>query len=224
MRRLIIAALTTLISLNEPLSTPQGHGLQSGRRPTLTVNLLGFRAQPAQAPASERGAAQSVRESITLEPGKPIERELSGGQSHSYKITMISGQRLRIVVEQPGVDVVVAMFTPDGKKILEVDGEQALDFMASRTTALKPELGAYRIVHFAIHGMLNNVHPELSGIVLSLVGESGQQQDGFLRLQDIYNLKLSAELVALSACQTGLCKEIKGSFRRSAIGRLALSA
>jgi CHAT domain-containing protein/Flp pilus assembly protein TadD len=87
---------------------------------------------------------------------------------------------------------------------------QALDFDASRTTALRPELGEYRIVHFATHGMLNNIHPELSGLVLSLVDEAGQQQDGFLRLQDIYNLKLSADLVVLSACQTGLGKEIKG--------------
>ena len=87
---------------------------------------------------------------------------------------------------------------------------QALDFEASRTTALRPELGEYRIVHFATHGLLNNIHPELSGIVLSLVDEAGQQQDGFLRLQDIYNLKLPAELVVLSACQTGLGKEIKG--------------
>jgi CHAT domain-containing protein len=87
---------------------------------------------------------------------------------------------------------------------------QALDFEASRTTALRPELGEFRIVHFATHGILNNIHPELSGIVLSLVDKAGLQQDGFLRLQDIYNLKLPAELVVLSACQTGLGKEIKG--------------
>jgi CHAT domain-containing protein len=87
---------------------------------------------------------------------------------------------------------------------------QALDFEASRTTALRPELGEYRILHFATHGMLNNIHPELSGIVLSLVDKEGRQQDGFLRLQDIYNLKLPAELVVLSACQTALGKEIKG--------------
>jgi CHAT domain-containing protein len=87
---------------------------------------------------------------------------------------------------------------------------RALDFEASRTTALRPELGEYRIVHFATHGMLNNTNPELSGMVLSLVDKEGHQQDGFLRLQDIYNLKLPAELVVLSACQTGLGKEIKG--------------
>src|SRR6266511_3832437 len=92
----------------------------------------------------------------------------------------------------------------------ERERKQALDFEASRMTALRPELGEYRIVHFATHGMLNNIHPELSGIVLSLVDKEGHPQDGFLRLQDIYNLKLSAELVVLSACQTGLGKEIKG--------------
>jgi CHAT domain-containing protein/Tfp pilus assembly protein PilF len=94
--------------------------------------------------------------------------------------------------------------------IPERERMRALDFEASRTTALRPELGEYRIVHFATHGLLNNIHPELSGIVLSLVDEAGQSQDGFLRLQDIYNLKLPAELVVLSACQTGLGKEIKG--------------
>jgi CHAT domain-containing protein/predicted negative regulator of RcsB-dependent stress response len=92
----------------------------------------------------------------------------------------------------------------------ERERKRALDFEASRTTAMSQELGEYRIIHFATHGMLNSVHPGLSGIVLSLVDEAGKPQDGFLRLQDIYNLKLPAELVVLSACQTGLGKEIKG--------------
>jgi CHAT domain-containing protein/Flp pilus assembly protein TadD len=86
----------------------------------------------------------------------------------------------------------------------------AFDFAASRGTATRPDLSQYRMVHFATHGLLNNVHPELSGVVLSLVDEKGTDADGFLRLHDIFNLNLPAELVVLSACETGLGKDVQG--------------
>jgi CHAT domain-containing protein len=86
----------------------------------------------------------------------------------------------------------------------------ALDFSASRATATDQELSQYRYIHFATHGLLNSSHPELSGIVLSLVDEHGRSQNGFLRLNEIYNLELPADLIVLSACRTGLGKEIKG--------------
>ncbi|MEG4939690.1 CHAT domain-containing protein [Microcoleus sp. F4-D5] len=86
----------------------------------------------------------------------------------------------------------------------------AFDFTANRTAATDPDLSQYRIVHFATHGFANSKHPELSGLVLSLVDEKGTLQNGYLRLNDIFNLNLPAELVVLSACQTGLGKEIKG--------------
>lgn len=87
---------------------------------------------------------------------------------------------------------------------------RAVDFDASRATATSDNLTKYRIVHFATHGLLNNIHPELSGIVLSLVDREGKPQNGFLRLHEIYNLKLSADLVVLSGCQTALGKQVKG--------------
>jgi CHAT domain-containing protein/Tfp pilus assembly protein PilF len=85
---------------------------------------------------------------------------------------------------------------------------EALDFDASKATALSPRLKDYRIIHFATHGMLNNDHPDLSGLVLSLVDRKGQSQDGFLRMLDIYNMELNADLVVLSACQTAIGKQV----------------
>ena len=86
----------------------------------------------------------------------------------------------------------------------------ALDFKASRATALSPALSQYRFVHFATHGITDPEHPELSGIILSLVDENGAEQDGYLRLHEIYNLNLPVELVVISACESGVGKQFKG--------------
>ncbi len=86
----------------------------------------------------------------------------------------------------------------------------SLDFAASRETMTGAELGRYRYVHLATHGFLDSVQPELSGILLSMVNERGEPRDGFFRAHEVYNLKLSAEMVVLSACETGLGKEIRG--------------
>jgi CHAT domain-containing protein/tetratricopeptide (TPR) repeat protein len=87
---------------------------------------------------------------------------------------------------------------------------EALDFAADRRLALGGKLGEYRILHFATHGLLNNKIPALSGLVFSLVDEQGRPLNGFLRLHEIYNLKLNADLVVLSGCQTALGQEVSG--------------
>lgn len=87
---------------------------------------------------------------------------------------------------------------------------EAVDFQANRATVLGEAIRDYRVLHLATHALLNNEHPELSGVVLSLVDASGQPQNGFLRLHELYNLKLGADLVVLSACQTALGSEMRG--------------
>ncbi|HLM61156.1 MAG TPA: CHAT domain-containing tetratricopeptide repeat protein, partial [Pyrinomonadaceae bacterium] len=87
---------------------------------------------------------------------------------------------------------------------------KAVDFAASAEKATGENLSDYKIVHFATHGLLNSKNPELSGLVLSLINEKGEPQNGFLRLNDIYNLRLNSDLVVLSACQTALGRDIRG--------------
>jgi CHAT domain-containing protein/Tfp pilus assembly protein PilF len=87
---------------------------------------------------------------------------------------------------------------------------KATGYQASRAAAIGGQLSDYRYVHFATHGLLDTERPSLSGLVLAQLDEKNKPQDGFLRVNDIYNLRLSADLVVLSACQTGLGKEVRG--------------
>jgi CHAT domain-containing protein len=81
------------------------------------INLIVWIALIASAPAS---FAQD-QEARLLEPGKPIEREIAGGQSHQYRFRLQEKQFIYIIVEQRGIDLVVSAFGPDGRKLVEMD-------------------------------------------------------------------------------------------------------
>ncbi|MGH9837536.1 MAG: CHAT domain-containing protein, partial [Blastocatellia bacterium] len=100
--------------------------------------------------------------------------------------------------------VTIAKLAPPGMS------KVSLGFEANHAAATSPELAEYRHLLFATHGWLDDKYPELTGILLSLVDEQKREQNGLLRLGEVYNLRLQADLVTLSACQTALGKDIRG--------------
>jgi CHAT domain-containing protein/tetratricopeptide (TPR) repeat protein len=143
---------------------------------------------------------ERFKTSVSAQPANPNDLD-SLALTRSAQEAGVTFQRLPFTRKES--DRILAL-------IPNTQSQSAFDFAANRAIATSPELSQYQIVHFATHGILNSQNPELSGVVLSLVDQKGTPQNGFLRLNDIFNLNLPAELVVLSACETGLGKEIKG--------------
>jgi len=96
-------------------------------------------------------------------------------------------------------------------RLAKTSGGQAdvwLDLDANEDNLTARDISKYRIIHVATHGLLNAERPQFTGVVLSLVGN--KSQDGFLRTDEVFNLRLGSPLVVLSACETGLGKEKRG--------------
>jgi CHAT domain-containing protein len=96
----------------------------------------------------------------------------------------------------------IARLYPAGDRVLRLGAE-------ARESIVKSEdLRQYRYLHFAVHGFADEAHPERSGLVLSQ--DKDPDQDGILRMDEIARLRLDAELVTLSACQTAVGKLLDG--------------
>ena len=100
----------------------------------------------------------------------------------------------------------------EARRIASLAGDSRVvsNFAASREAVIDPSLGEYRFIHFATHAIINPENPDLSAIALSQVDERGRPINGLLSTQDIHHLRLSADLVVLSACRTGLGKDAPG--------------
>jgi len=102
----------------------------------------------------------------------------------------------------------------EAQRILSLADPQArLDarrFEATKARVLSGELQDYRRLHFAVHGLPDETHPELSGLALSLFDRAGKPQDGILFAHEIARLRLPADLAVLSACQSGRGAAVSG--------------
>ncbi|MDQ3290584.1 MAG: CHAT domain-containing protein, partial [Bacteroidota bacterium] len=88
------------------------------------------------------------------------------------------------------------------------DTRVLLYHQASEDQIKSPEASGYNYIHLATHGFVNEKFPELSGLLLSR--DNTHQEDGVLYTGEIYNMRLKADLITLSACETGLGKLAQG--------------
>jgi len=87
---------------------------------------------------------------------------------------------------------------------------EATGFSATLDALNSVGLEQFRMVHFATHGLVDTENPEFSGLVFSLIDECGRPRNGLLGLEQIFNLRLTADFAVLRACNTALGKDIKG--------------
>ena len=122
-------------------------------------------------------------------------RSALGGDLRRLPGSMAEAKRVKSIVEDN---------LPDSALLI------ASAFDATRELVRAGNLSDFRVLHFATHGLVDAEDPALVGLVLSLVDPHGRNWDGLLRPRDLYQINLSADLVVLSACKTGLGQEVRG--------------
>jgi CHAT domain-containing protein/tetratricopeptide (TPR) repeat protein len=86
----------------------------------------------------------------------------------------------------------------------------ATGFDAAREVILRGALGSFPFLHFNGHGRIDPKRPEMSGLLLSSFDRRGRPRPGWLTAKEVREIHLRAELVVLSACRTGLGREVRG--------------
>lgn len=196
---------TPLLADHEIVSVPSGATLATLRqRETKAAKgsgIVAVLADPVFGPDDPR---------LKLAPAT-----LAGNETEQIETTQLRTALRDIEVPGDDPELTRLPFTlREAKAIIDLAPERQrlmlTGFDAERARVVDGELRDYRIVHFATHGVINCRHPELSGVVLSMLNERGERENGFLQLHDIYKLDWSTDLVVLSACSTALGQDIRG--------------
>jgi CHAT domain-containing protein/uncharacterized protein HemY len=121
-----------------------------------------------QKPQSSTANKADTTHAVALESGKPLERELKGGASHAYSITLKAGQFMRIVVEQKGIDVVLLLTDENGKQLLEVDapngsfGPESISFETPSSQSFQITVRALGNEGSGKYSVTAEIHPSAS--------------------------------------------------------------
>ncbi|MCA1592614.1 MAG: CHAT domain-containing protein [Acidobacteria bacterium] len=163
-----------------------------------------FDAGDARSRKAKDGATAAGEESARgLSMDSALADVAQGGNAGEASSTG-KGALPRLTGTRAEAQQIARLATASGRK-----ADTWLDLDASESNVEGRDLKQYRVLHFATHGLLNAERPQFTGVVLSLVG-NGEGKDGFLRTDEIFNLRLGSPLVMLSACETGLGRETRG--------------
>jgi CHAT domain-containing protein/tetratricopeptide (TPR) repeat protein len=145
-----------------------------------------------------QSAKESRPSTDVLAVGSPLLRRSGGAEERSAPLEWVS---LLKPLPHSGAEIrrVEDAFEPFGRRL---EGGAATE-----PAVQKAALGRKAILHFATHALIDEEHPERSGLALS-PGPEGS--DGILQTREVYGLDLDAALVTLSACQTALGREATG--------------
>jgi CHAT domain-containing protein/Tfp pilus assembly protein PilF len=190
-----------LIAKHEIITLPSASTLAILRQnyadrkpPDRTLAIL---ADPVFSPDDER-----IKDKLPQETKDKLESN-NVALNRSFRASNMAWPPQRLPFTRTEAEVILTL-------IPSASSDRKFNFDASRKNATDGSLANYEILHFATHGIANSQNPELSGILMSMVDDRGNLENGFLRLVDIFNLKIAAKLVVLSACQTGMGQNIKG--------------
>ena len=176
------APTNSLVVVADPVYSSSDPRVAShGQRPATLMARATTRS--GDAPATPEGVSES-----------DLQLTRSGATRGDFARLVFSRQEARALADLAGPNRAV----------------QVLDFDATVAALRSPVVAGAQRLHVATHGILDATRPERSGLVLSLVDRQGQARDGVLRLNDVFGLSLSAELVVLSGCETGLGRQMRG--------------
>ncbi len=161
-------------------------------RGSKTIAIL---ADPVFEKSDDRFTGKTLTETLNLNldiPNQTIKNRSKRGEWKRLENTALEAQGILKLVPQ------------------ENDRIAAFGFDANYNWITAPRLSQYRYVHLATHGFFDTEKPALSSLLLSSFTAQGQIQKSYLRLPELFNLNLPTEMIVLSACETGLGKDVPG--------------
>jgi CHAT domain-containing protein len=183
---------------------------------SVLADILQEQAKEPTAEAERKTAFLGVGDPVFSESGKSTQekqeeqekREGEGGGDFSLD----EPATLRGLYEEEGYSFARLPYTAvEVEAVAKLFGSGEKDILlrerAREEEIKRRDLAKYDIIHFATHGIVDEILPLRGGVVLSLPGAGEGGEDGFLQVAEIFDLRLDADLVTLSACQAGLGEE-----------------